>query len=178
MSMTEARHKMYSFFDDLSQEQVLTLNNLVRAFANETQEAEFAKFIDGYLSGLAKGKFNICGGCGKNHDQQLEEMRNAADEAGIFKEQPMGDADKFSIPEDGPVTGDEQPVAPYVLTEDDLAHMEEYNLDDLRDEDPPHHLLGFMCKGCEMRYVSIADRMLRPPGIDGCSGCQLRSGHG
>ena len=34
------------------------------------------------------------------------------------------------------------------------------------------------CLGCSTLYSSLDDRMLRSPGIDGCSGCQRRSGHG
>ena len=36
----------------------------------------------------------------------------------------------------------------------------------------------FRCSNCGMGYVSLEDRMLRPPGIDGCGGCRLKSAHG
>lgn len=165
MNMTEAKHKVYGFIDTLSEEQLQGLSMLVHAFATETEEAGYAKFVDGYLAAVAKAKYNICPGCGEDHDKQLDEMRQQEEGQTFTGDRPL------SVNEDSTA-----PLAPYILTEDDLANMEEYNLDDLRDEDPPHHLLGFICKGCGMRYVSIADRMLRPP--DTCSGCQMKSAHG
>lgn len=35
-----------------------------------------------------------------------------------------------------------------------------------------------VCLGCGVVYPTLDDRMLRSPGIDGCSGCQQKSGHG
>jgi hypothetical protein len=32
-----------------------------------------------------------------------------------------------------------------------------------------------ICDGCGQEYVSLEDRMLRPPGLDGCHFCQLKS---
>ena len=34
------------------------------------------------------------------------------------------------------------------------------------------------CKNCGQQYASLEDRMLRPPGIEGCSGCQQKSAWG
>jgi hypothetical protein len=34
------------------------------------------------------------------------------------------------------------------------------------------------CNNCLMTYVSLADRMLRPPGVDGCGGCQQKGAWG
>jgi hypothetical protein len=56
-----------------------------------------------------------------------------------------------------------------------LEKMEEYNLDDLRDEDTGA-ILGFICTKCGMKYGSIADRMLRAP--SDCHGCQVKSAWG
>jgi len=165
MDATEKRHKVYEFIDSLGKEQLSSLGTLVRAFAEDG--SSYAKFIDGYVSAIAKEKFDLCPACGENHDEMLNEMTQQK-----VNDQFESDLDKaVSEPEPPQFTA-------YVLTEEDLDNMEKYNLDDLRDEEPPHHLLGFKCLGCEMRYVSIADRMLRPPGIDGCNGCQLKSAHG
>lgn len=35
-----------------------------------------------------------------------------------------------------------------------------------------------ICINCSMLYQSLEDRMLRPPLIDGCTGCQHKSAHG
>lgn len=34
------------------------------------------------------------------------------------------------------------------------------------------------CTGCGMEYQSLDDRMLKPPGVSGCSGCQQKSAWG
>jgi len=57
---------------------------------------------------------------------------------------------------------------PYVLSEEELKQMKEYNLDDVRDIDT-HELYGFICLNCGQRYPTIEDRMKRRP--DECSGC-------
>lgn len=36
----------------------------------------------------------------------------------------------------------------------------------------------FRCINCGMGYRSLSDRMLKPPGIGGCSGCQQKSAWG
>lgn len=54
----------------------------------------------------------------------------------------------------------------------DAAFLEEYNL---------NRQIGqrqVTCRGCGLLYISLEDRMLKPPGIDGCSGCQQRSAQG
>jgi hypothetical protein len=58
-----------------------------------------------------------------------------------------------------------------VDVENDEPAMKEYGL-----ERTPDGMLR--CKNCKMGYVSLDDRMLRRPGIDGCSGCQIKSAHG
>lgn len=57
---------------------------------------------------------------------------------------------------------------PVVLTEEQLAQMKEYNLDDVRDIDT-HELYGFICLNCAMRYPTIEVRMEKGP--DECEGC-------
>lgn len=53
--------------------------------------------------------------------------------------------------------------------------MEAYHLDDLR-EHQTNKLLGFVCLGCEHRYQTIEDRMLKQP--DDCHGCHNKSAWG
>jgi hypothetical protein len=56
--------------------------------------------------------------------------------------------------------------------------MKLYNLDDLweQSDDLDDKFIGFVCKGCDMRYQSIQDRMLRS--VDECRGCFLKAAHG
>lgn len=58
-----------------------------------------------------------------------------------------------------------------MMTEDEIAtKRREYGLT-VRDNQ-------LVCAGCGMRYVTLTDRMLKAPGIDGCHGCQARAGQG
>ena len=61
---------------------------------------------------------------------------------------------------------------PYVLSEEELRQMKEYNLDDVRDVDT-HELYGFICLNCQMRYPTIESRMDK--GVEGCDGCHHKA---
>lgn len=177
MARQTVRHDMFAFLESLDEDQSKQFSLLVRTFAND-EDGSYAKYIDGYFSALRERKFGVCPGCGVNHDEVPEDMRPNEPSADYV--QGVSDDIKVEAEE---IKNDLQIEAArvgthYVLTEFDQQHMEEYNLDDLRDEDDRATLLGFVCLGCGMRYISIADRMLRPPGIEGCNGCQLKSGHG
>jgi hypothetical protein len=64
------------------------------------------------------------------------------------------------------------------LSPNQLAAMEEWNLDDVREEGT-NKLLYFVCRGCMIQtHPTIEDRTLFPKGIDGCSGCRERARHG
>lgn len=151
MTAETMKHDVYNFIDNLPREDFAIFQLIIHTLADEEEDGSYAKFLSGYLLATRKARFGICPGCGQDHDKQVEEV--------------LGNHDSTV------------PTEPYILSEEDFADMEKYNLDDLRDEDT-HDLLGFICKNCGMRYVSIADRKLRPPGVDGCNGCQLRSAHG
>lgn len=169
MKTQAVRHDMFAFLDSLDEDQAKQFSLLVRVFARE-EDSSYAKYIDGYFSGLRERKFGICPGCSVNHDQMPDDMRPNEPVESVVSD---GSNKVTSVEEEASWINTD-----YVLTEADLERMNEYNLDDLRDEDDKSTLLGFICLGCGMRYISIADRMLRPPGIAGCSGCQLKSGHG
>jgi hypothetical protein len=153
MSHDQMRHDSYQVLHTLNEEQLKMFSVMLAVMSS--QESVYATYLDGYVDGLLEQKYNVCPACGRNHDELPPDM---------VAPPPPGEA----VNEDSTA-----PTTPYVLTEEDLANMEEYNLDDLRDEDT-HELLGFICKGCQLRYISITDRMLKRA----CHGCQLKSAHG
>lgn len=55
--------------------------------------------------------------------------------------------------------------------ENDLPAMKEYGL--VRKSDGKLY-----CTGCGIEYQSLDDRMLRPPGVNGCGSCQQKAAWG
>lgn len=53
-----------------------------------------------------------------------------------------------------------------------LGQMSDYNLEPHPDNE------YFRCTNCLLQYISLEDRMLRPPGIEGCPGCLEKSAWG
>lgn len=66
----------------------------------------------------------------------------------------------------------EQNQTEAIVKEDDTENLKKYGLT----YNP--ETTYYNCDNCGLQYVSLADRMLRPPGIDGCGGCQNKSAHG
>lgn len=187
MEVDDRTHAQDALFEELPREHLYTLALLFRAISHtEPEEAvRIAARYDGIASTTLKYRFGVCPGCNKNHEE--EAMKIFVAEGGGPKDsdpewkfpEPKADAVSTSLPMKGASVpsffeDDEKNSEPDerdALSPEDIANMVVYNLDDLRDEDT-HELLGFICKGCGRRYVSIEDRMLREPGVKGCGGCQ------
>lgn len=141
------RHAVQRMFDELSREHLETLRQILH---NLTMSGStLAAYYEGQVATSLHTRFNVCSGCGVNHDEQAEDLH-----------QPGPDGTVQTVI----VAGD--------LTHEDLTNMEKYNLDDLREEDT-NRLLGFVCKGCGLKYSSIEDRMVKEP--DECHGCQEKA---
>lgn len=100
-------------------------------------------FYQGICIMLMQMKFNKCAVCGKDHDAELTDMSGQAD-------QPLGQAE---------VDG----------AREQAENMKKYRLEWWTDPADGHEKLR--CKQCFRPYVSLEDRMLRSPGIEGCPGC-------
>lgn len=141
-------HKVGELLDALNADQLHTLDHLLAA-------ARRSKHVCGYVRGqidlIREQKFNICR-CGTNHDEEI--------------------AQEFTslVPEVGP--------DPQMSPEEEQDLMGKYRVmpvpADLREVYPTE----YRCADCFTPIVSLQDRMLRNPGIEGCSGCQQASGTG
>jgi hypothetical protein len=162
MQAEDYRHAVARFFDEISQENLFTFMSLMHTISGNTEGpgANLASYYEGITLATLHERFNACMGCGKDHDKIAEEFTPPTDNVG--KPQPA--------------PGSESPssVTPEELNPQALKDMEEYNLDDVRDSDTLK-LIGFVCKGCGMRYITIDDRMKQPPGVEGCSGCRSKA---
>lgn len=171
-------HDIQRLFIELDADQLNTLRSLLRYMSEDTS-ARLASYYEGVASQTLVLKFGVCGGCGRVHDEILppeEEAASIIEELNRIKkkeaEESLGDQAEATEPE----TADEIRAGwSNELTDADRLNMIQYNLDDLRDIDT-NELLGFICKGCGLKYQSIQDRMLRAP--DACHGCFLKSAHG
>ena len=146
------RHDVQRMFDEMSKEHLLTLRIMLNQFSSEN-DLRLTSYYEGVVAATLALRFDVCGGCGKNHDEEL--LKNEKTEVTDL----VTDFVTNEVP----------------LSTEQLDQMTTYHLDDLRDEDSGQ-LLGFTCTLCGLRYVSIEDRMLKSP--DNCHGCYLKSAHG
>ena len=170
MVREEFRHAFQRLFEELNEDQLRTLHTMLRIILEHDHPGIIGEWY-GICGWALKTRFNICVTCGVNHDTEFEENV------------PHTTVTRNYETADLHVVGEDQPLpAFYELTEEDIRNMEEYHLDDLREEGT-NELLGFICTGikgwdkpCGVRYPSIEDRMLRDP--ESCSGCHQRMMHG
>lgn len=165
MKVEDFRRGLSRLFDETDQDKLVTLAQLfhmLSAMPNEHMP-QMVSYYDGMITAKLQDRFDLCPNCGNHHDEVPDDMK-AEDKEPVVEE---------NLPR--------QPHPDSLVTEvvhelhpEDLAKMEEYNLEDVRDEDTLK-LLRFQCKGCGMAYPTIEDRALTEPGVKGCSGCQQKA---
>lgn len=165
MATEDFQHRVAALFDGFTEEQLVTHKHMMHHLVMLTNAHgdTLAAYYEGIATGLLHVKYGVCLGCDQNHEKLMEE-------AGFGGQQPV-DIEESEVAADPEMctTGGDWPVS-----ELQQKQMDEYNLDDLRDEET-NRLIGFTCKNCGMRYLSISDRMLREPGVEGCGGCQQKA---
>jgi len=124
-----------------------------------------------YIRGLVVGKKELLGvcSCGVNHEEEAEAALTPTKSAMVERQ---FDFDPNYI--EGVDT-----EYPAMVELDSEANLEKYSLETVsayQDGDP--HPTGLRCKECNQMYPSVEDRMMRPPGVEGCGGCQIKSAHG
>lgn len=84
------RHEVRGFFDSLTMEQSLTLKRMLSAIGDEAKPSNLSNFWEGHLNAMLDLKFDVCPGCGKNHDEMLMEAlqeQHAPDAPGTPEEE-------------------------------------------------------------------------------------------
>lgn len=167
LHMQDHIHKRTEFFQKLSKEDLDLVDTLILQCAGD---APFAAYLRGQIGMIAQDKDYVCL-CGHDHDAEAAAMV-APESASEKSFAESVDTD----PDDG-VESDSQADAIPPDEFDDL--MAEYDLEVVTNySDGEPHPTGLRCKTCHQMYSSLADRMIRPPGMDGCGGCQVKSAHG
>lgn len=185
MAADSYRHDVTRLFAELPLDQLMTLRNMLHQLVFD-EDGRLAAYYEGQVSSALRFVHNVCPSCGVDHDKEAAnfepapaedtEANMADDLIGEYRQKAAEKADEE------PPTDKLQSMLPtFDLTEEDLANMEKYHLDDMRDQDT-HQILGFLCTGvgnqgaCGMIYPSIEDRMMRDP--ETCTGCQQRAAWG
>lgn len=189
MEMEATRHDISRFFEELSDEQLVTVRRLFGLIGSSRKQAPAAaNYYEGICSGLLAGR-GLCMGCGKDHTKallehdappttQTNESAQAEDRVTVTTDDLEGTMVEPISVNGVPWEFNDQGVV--ILNDEQKAQMIEYGLDDayVIENDGPPQFLGFACTRClnsdgspRRIFVSIVDRMLRPPGIEGCTAC-------
>lgn len=192
------RLDLHGAVDTMTLDQLRVMSTLLKSVKDPG-----AQYMAGTLSGIMHAKFGTCLMCDKDHtelpeDLLVERSEDQSDSGTVevaddSEAVSMSDAEVnvriFNYPFRRPTNEEVEaivklnanPLPPDDMTPSIRAKalrlMDVYNLDDAWDEDTKA-FLGYACKSCGRIYASIQDRLLRPPGIDGCLSCQNRAGQG
>lgn len=159
MRVVAIQHDVHGFLKELDKEQLLTLRALVHGVSGDPAASAF--FV-GVITALLDAH-GVCP-CGADHDAELAEVAGGEQPAG----EPATSEPTRLIGADTEVMSTEVKPPYPEPTVQERAKMDEYGLDYMAGQ-------GFFCKNCGQRYVSIEDRMLKPPGGEGCGGCITKS---
>lgn len=202
MALTAIRHGIDSMLDNMSKDDLMSFKILMGQIGDH-ENVKLAIHFEGQATYALKSKFQVCPGCGVDHD---ESMRDELDKAARFEKEKKADTSSFEdelsdVLDSKPKLSSDELIeyihdgrldpqwiadnlagykAKPPVSKLETAMMALYNLDDLWEESPADAdddgFLGFICKSCKIRYSSIQDRMLKP--VDECHGCFIKAAHG
>lgn len=164
MMAQDQRNRIRSMIDAQTPEHLVVLRDLFQNFAHD---ANLASYFEGVAGTTLQLKFpDVCEGCGENHDELTHDdlspesitLEELAEQTIALR--PTEDA---LLDAEGKVNEDMLPEPIQNLNE----QMDLFGVEPITD----NPLGEVRCKNCGMHYVSLADRMLREPGIEGCGGC-------
>lgn len=179
------RHDIRRLFDELSLEQLNTLETILNIVIGSESGDVLASQMLGRVAMLRELKFKVCSACGRNHDEDLKDLtKDSCPDCGST-DPKMHPATQPGVElialcsnefhgSEVPYTqlGWTGPMQPH-----EIETMAEYGIDDLRDPDT-NELVGFICLNCDKRYESIEERKRRKPKDDGCDGCHKKAAWG
>lgn len=144
------RHRRYdTLIESMSAEQIIIFAELIDNFCHDGASLFYYK---GVVAKVMTAKHGICP-CGRDHaDDLLREVTVPIPAAPVNTEPEI---------ETTPVV----PVEPIAFSYAGIDQLIKYNMKYVGD--------GLFCKNCGIKYVSMADRMLKPP--DDCHGCEVKS---
>lgn len=193
MEAEDFKHAVDDILEGFTPAQIITVRELLTMIQNSDT---LAPYIQGKLSAILKYKHKVCESCGKDHEAELlaptpdGEVKGQEPLPFDRTEVSLSDKDEADLarlvdPIEAPRTeaaadlvegmGQEAPLyePPSEVDKERHDSMVKYNVrypesGEVRaypHEDP------VICKGCGALYQSLADRMLRDPGVEGCGTC-------
>lgn len=141
MHAEQAAHDTTNFFDSMTEDQLRSLRGVLGVIRSDPDSTPY---FMGLVSSALQYKFGVCLGCGKKHDEELTKMAHPD----VPSETRISDASKSKM-----------------TTTEYLNKCIEYRVH-IRGDGPE-----VICNNCGVTYVSLEDRMLRRPDIEGCDGC-------
>jgi hypothetical protein len=153
-------HEVKQLISDLSEEQLKTLNMIV---VNSSQSEWAAAVVVGRIEGELQHRFDVCP-CGDKHD---------TDDLLTHAPEPAKAEVKIDPESEAAMEMMYRGADGFDLASDEyLKSCETYGVR------PINGGPKVECKSCGTVSVSLEDRMLRRPGVEGCSGCQQKSAWG
>jgi hypothetical protein len=158
MTVESFRHDVQRLFEELKMEHLLTLRHLFSHLMS-ADDGRYAAYLEGTAAATLFHRFHVCPSCGKDHDKELLETSMEVDggtQHSIF--------DKEVIE----VENADDRYRRFLQTCRDygvrIPEGERGNI-----EDP--NKTPVVCMNCGTKYVSLEDRMIKPPGPENCEGC-------
>jgi hypothetical protein len=139
-------HETRHFLDSLTEDQLIKLGGIMQLCFSSNGAA--AGYYQGVIIGILDYKYKVCLSCGRNHEEEFHEA--------VDTELPLKNT-----------CCDTVRGRPHSY---ECSLMVEYGLEP--DDNGSEHV---QCKNCKQWYPSLEDRMLRPPGVKGCSSCQQKA---
>jgi hypothetical protein len=154
-------HDLRRMLDEIPEEHLRTLIMVIDSITMSDKPERLGAYLVGRAASAMETRFKVCSACGSKHDDASE----------LDVPLPVKARRKSEASDWTPI-GSKNPIG---LNESGTMLL--YGLDDLRNEETGE-LVGFICTNCQQRYPTIQDRMLQPPGVEGCSGCQQKAKFG
>ena len=158
MEGTSFRHDLNRIFEEMGEDELRTFITFFHGMSNMPVGVlrRNLSYTEGVLT-MYLEKFGVCPACGTDHSKVPDEMQT---DVHANDDEPNDDEPNEDEKE-------ELKETPELL--------EEYNLQRLASIDEGPSGSQLVCKGCGMTYGSLADRMLREPGVEGCGGCKHKA---
>lgn len=165
MAAQSLGHDINRFFGELTADQLLSLRTIFRVVTNVPADAGFQliSHFDGIAVGTLTHKFNVCPTCAVDHDKEMFDNNGEQSEVS---------------PDDKQMTLDEALESNITSTDEAFillfkkfnVYPTAGNLSKPFDKSTP-----VTCANCKQDYISLEDRMVRPPGHENCDGCIQKS---
>jgi hypothetical protein len=165
-------HTVVSFMNDLTPDYLRILRGLFANIRNDDEGGSRATlYYEGWITGILQYKFNICPICGKNHDEEIQNLTEPSvqDQDAYAHKTVSWDAEKPAEPQPHRFSSNANEVD---LERDRL--MDQYHLEGVTND--ADEVILYRCERCHMEYPSIEARIQTAP--EECVGCFQKAAWG